>query len=70
MYRSVVWTEACPSRKRLRAHDIAIENETLAHLSPIGWEHINLTGDYTWKSEVRLQKGGFRPLRPFVAANE
>ena len=20
----------------------------LAHLSPLGWEHINLTGDYQW----------------------
>jgi TnpA family transposase len=20
----------------------------LAHLSPLGWEHINLTGDYIW----------------------
>src|SRR6516164_4654670 len=22
----------------------------LAHLSPLGWEHINLTGDYHWET--------------------
>jgi hypothetical protein len=32
----------------------------LQHVSPLGWEHINLTGDYTSK---RVAKGGFRPLR-------
>jgi hypothetical protein len=31
----------------LREHGITIDDESLAHLSPIGWEHINLTGDYT-----------------------
>ena len=31
--------------RRLRGHGIQIEDESLAHLSPIGWEHINLTGD-------------------------
>jgi TnpA family transposase len=33
----------------LRGHEIAIDDEALAHLSPIGWEHVNLTGDYTWQ---------------------
>jgi hypothetical protein len=28
----------------------------LAHLSPLGWEHINLTGDYHW--ETALSFGG------------
>ena len=22
--------------------------ELLAHVSPLGWEHINLTGEYRW----------------------
>lgn len=22
--------------------------ELLAHVSPLGWEHINLTGEYHW----------------------
>ena len=35
----------------------------LQHVSPLGWEHINLTGDYTWHTNKRLAKGRFRPLR-------
>ena len=26
------------------------------HLSPLGWEHINLTGDYQWRNTARLGK--------------
>ena len=36
----------------------------LAYLSPLGWEHINLTGDYLWRQSARLGAGKFRPLRP------
>jgi hypothetical protein len=25
-----------------------VPDHLLAHLSPLGWEHINLTGDYVW----------------------
>jgi hypothetical protein len=25
--------------------------------------HVNLTGDYTWHTNKRVAKGGFRPLR-------
>lgn len=32
----------------LRAEGLEISDEQLGHLSPLGWEHINLTGDYTW----------------------
>jgi TnpA family transposase len=35
----------------------------LAHLSPLGWEHINLTGDYDWNSSPVLGPDQFRPLR-------
>jgi hypothetical protein len=34
------------------------------HVSPLGWEHIGLTGDYLWRADNRVAKGGFRPLRP------
>ena len=54
----------------LRGHGIAIDDETLTHVSPIGWEHVNLTGDYTWPVAGRLRKGSFRTLRPFAVANE
>jgi TnpA family transposase len=39
-------------------------NETLLpHVSPLGWNHIGLTGDYSWHANKRVAKGGFRPLR-------
>jgi hypothetical protein len=54
----------------LRAHGIPVEDELLAHLSPIGWEHINLTGDYTWQATGRVRKCKFRPLRPLEGPDE
>ena len=35
----------------------------LAHLSPLGWEHINLTGDYHWETAPSFGPDQFRPLR-------
>jgi hypothetical protein len=40
-----------------------VDPTLLQHVSPLGWEHINLTGDYTWHSNKRVAKGGYRPLR-------
>jgi hypothetical protein len=34
----------------------------LAHLAPLGWQHLNLTGDYLWGAEAGLGLDGFRPL--------
>jgi TnpA family transposase len=39
-----------------------VNAELLKYLSPLGWEHINLTGDYQWRGK-RLAQGRFRPLR-------
>jgi TnpA family transposase len=43
-----------------RGHNI--QNEWLQALSPLGLEHINLTGDYLWNDEPVLDKDGFRPI--------
>lgn len=32
----------------LRSRGEIIDDALLSHLSPLGWEHINLTGDYIW----------------------
>ena len=40
----------------------------LPSLSPLGWEHINLTGDYVWRSRSVPAQGRFRPLRPVKLA--
>ncbi len=52
----------------LRDHGLPVDDALLPHLSPLGWEHINLTDDYLWRSRVTPGAGKFRPLRP-VAAN-
>ena len=30
----------------------------------LGWEHINLTGDYIWPKNKRVDQGSFWPLPP------
>ena len=37
----------------------------LAHLSPLGWEHVNLTGDYIWgvAQPMTENNAGLMPLR-------
>lgn len=44
------------------------DDALLQHLSPLGWEHINLTGDYLWRSSAKIGAGKFRPLRPLQPA--
>jgi len=39
--------------------------DVLQYLSPLAWEHINLTGDYVWEQNKQPKKGKYRPLRPF-----
>lgn len=39
------------------------DDPLLDHLSPLGWEHINLTGDYTWNNPRQPKAGKLRPLR-------
>jgi hypothetical protein len=54
-------------------------NETIAHpreifkpvivhsaysfRGPVHWNHINLTDDYSWRQNERVEKGGFGSLR-------
>lgn len=52
--------------QQFRAQGSAIPDDLLAHVAPLGWEHIALTGDYVW-SAVN-PKSGFRPLRDVHAA--
>jgi hypothetical protein len=47
----------------LRERGQAVSDELLAHLSPLGWEHINLTGDYVWKPGGREVHRPLRQLR-------
>jgi TnpA family transposase len=42
---------------------IIIDDEHLRHLSPVGWEHICLTGDYLWNFHHVPRSGHLRSLR-------
>ena len=36
----------------LRDRGEVVPDSLLEHVSPLAWEHINLTGDYVWRSRV------------------
>lgn len=57
-----------------RALDVArrcgalILDPLFAHLAPLGWQHLNLTGDYLWGVDASLGPDWFRPLRSVVVS--
>jgi hypothetical protein len=65
----VLWNTVYLERaaNALRARQ-AVDETLLQYLSPLGWEHINLTGDYLWRSSTKVGAGKFRPLRPLPPA--
>ena len=69
----VLWNTAYMERaiRHLRARGEKIPNELMPYLAPLGWQHINLTGDYIWTEPSRLDGEGFRPLtaRPHSPEN-
>jgi TnpA family transposase len=40
-----------------------VPDDLVRHIAPLGWEHISLTGDYTWSSSNQPLQGQLRPLR-------
>jgi TnpA family transposase len=59
----ILWNTVYLSRAvaELRSHGELVPDELLAHIAPLGWEHITFNGDYVWPRAPL--KGGFRPLR-------
>lgn len=57
---NTVYVERAVEELRSRGHDIT--DEHLKHLSPLGWEHIALTGVYHWDLQSP-STGQLRPLR-------
>lgn len=47
--------------RQLRAQGGIVPDDLLAHVAPLGWEHIGLTGDYVWTEPDH--DAPFRPLR-------
>jgi TnpA family transposase len=52
--------------RQLRDQGDLVPDELLAHVAPLGWEHIALTGDYLW-ARITLN-AEFRSLRDVRAA--
>ena len=63
----ILWNTVYLERavQALRNHGHPVEDVLLPHLSPLGWEHINLTGDYVWHRTRGSRMRKFRPLRAF-----
>jgi TnpA family transposase len=51
--------------QKLKSQGYPVDDTLLGHISPLAWEHINLTGDYVWRQSKRVEKGKFRALRPY-----
>ncbi|BBI92145.1 transposase Tn3 family [Serratia symbiotica] len=47
----------------LKRKGLNLNEQLLSHLSPLDWEHINLTGDYILKSNRIPASGKFCCLR-------
>lgn len=61
----VLWNTVYLQRalEALRENGQMMDDQFLSNLSPLGWEHINLTGDYSWNTDKQPKRGHFRPLR-------
>jgi hypothetical protein len=46
--RSLEYGLPAPAVQHSRALGTTIPDDLLAHVAPLGWEHIALTGDYVW----------------------
>jgi TnpA family transposase len=59
----ILWNTVYLSRAvaELRSRSETLSDDLLAHIAPLGWEHISFNGDYVWPSEPL--KDTFRPLR-------
>lgn len=51
----ILWNTAYLDRaiQVLNEEGISVPEEYLAHISPLGWEHITITGTYHWKGVDR-----------------
>ncbi len=61
----VLWNTVYLERaiQSLRDSGKIVDDKLLIHLSPFGWEHINLNGNYVWQQNKEVEQGNFRPLR-------
>jgi hypothetical protein len=55
----VLWNTVYLERaiQAIRDHGQPVDENLLQHVSLLGWEHINLTGDYVWRQDRRVKEG-------------
>jgi TnpA family transposase len=61
----VLWNTVYLERAATALRDAgSLKDDSLQqYMSPLGWEHINLTGDYVWRQNRKIDERQFRPLR-------
>ncbi len=61
----ILWNTVYLERavNHLKSIGETIDENLLQYLSPLGWEHIHLTGDYVWPEKDKFKQGEFRKLR-------
>jgi TnpA family transposase len=61
----VLWNTAYLGKAvaELRHRGESPPDDLLAHVSPLAWEHINLTGNYSWNDARETALNALRPLR-------
>lgn len=61
----VLWNTVYLERaaQALRGGGSLKDDSLQRYMSPLGWEHINLTGDYVWRQNRKVDEGQFRSLR-------
>ena len=61
---SILWNTVYLGRAvgHLRHEGIDVPERLLAHVAPLGWEHVGVTGDYLWGG-IDKPRERFRPLR-------
>ncbi|CUI08134.1 Mobile element protein [Janthinobacterium sp. CG23_2] len=61
----VLWSTVYLERAATALRDAGrLKDESLVQfLAPLGWEHIDLTGDDVWRQNRKIDEGQFRPLQ-------
>ncbi len=56
------WNTLClePAFAKVNREGFATPPDVIKHITPLGWQHISLSGDYIWISTDSLN---LRPLR-------
>jgi TnpA family transposase len=67
----VLWNTVYLERavRAIRDHGQTVDPALLQHLSPLGCEHINLTGDYVWRLARRRRQGNSAHYAPSQTLN-